>query len=210
MIDLYTWSTPNGRKISIFLEEAGVEYEAHGINLIENDQFNPDFLEISPNNKIPAIRDRDTGISLMESGAILIYLAEKYGQFLPDSGEERLRVLEWLMFQMGGVGPMFGQVHYFVKYNAGKSEFAENRFTNEAQRLYGVLDKRLANNDFLGGAQYSIADIATWPWVSRFEWQRIDLHGYPNVLDWYVRIAARPGVRRGYHVPRWVNEIPMP
>lgn len=210
MIDLYTWSTPNGRKISIFLEEVGVEYETHAVNIVENAQFEPRFLEISPNGKIPAIRDRDTGIALMESGAILIYLAEKYQIFLPASGEERARVIEWLMFQMGGVGPMFGQVHHFVKFNHGKSEYAETRFGNEAHRLYGVLDQRLADNEYLAGADYSIADIATWPWVSRFDYQQIDLNAYPNVLEWYLKIAERPAVQKGYHSPEKVNEIPIP
>ncbi len=209
MIDLYTWTTPNGRKVSILLEELGLPYTAHAIDIGKDDQFQPDFLKISPNNKIPAIVDRDTGLSLMESGAIMIYLAEKTGKLLPKDGDGRYRVLEWLMWQMGGIGPMLGQVHHFSKFNPGKAPYAEERYLKEAGRLYGVLDKRLAEVQFLAG-DYSIADIATWPWISRFEWQKIDLEAYPNVKRWYVEIAERPAVQVGYHVPKKVAEIPMP
>lgn len=206
MIDLYTWTTPNGRKVSILLEELGVPYEVHPIDISKDEQFAPDFLAISPNNRIPAIVDRETGRSLMESGAIMLYLAEKHDRFL---GEDRWTTIEWLMWQMGGVGPMLGQVHHFVKYNAGKSAYAEERYSKEARRLYGVLDKRLDGRDFVAG-DYSIADMAIWPWISRFEWQQMDLDTFPNVRDWYQRIADREAVQRGYDIPRHVTPIPRP
>lgn len=208
MIDLYTWPTPNGRKVSIALEEMGLAYRCHAVNLQAQDQFHPDFLAISPNNKIPAIVDREgdqeSGQALMESGAILIYLAEKSGQFW---GDDRYTTLQWLMWQMGGLGPMLGQVHYFKKYNAGKSVYAEERFFSEALRLYKVLDQRLAASEYLSGS-YSIADMAVWPWVSRFEWQSINLADFINVQRWYQAIAARPAVQRGYDQPMYVNDIP--
>ncbi|MDD9856870.1 MAG: glutathione S-transferase N-terminal domain-containing protein, partial [Gammaproteobacteria bacterium] len=194
MIDLYTWSTPNGRKVSVMLEEIGMPYTAHAIDIMNDEQFDDDFLRISPNNKIPAIVDRDTGMSLMESGAILLYLAEKSRRFMPADAVARWRAIEWLMFQMGGLGPMLGQAHHFLKFNQGASDYAEKRYAVEA------LDARLEDHEYLAG-EYSIADIACWPWVSRFEWQRIDLHDYPNVKRWYAAIADRPAVRRGYHVP---------
>ena len=212
MIDLYTWTTPNGRKVSILLEELGAPYVAHGIDLSKKEQFSAEFTLISPNNRIPAIVDRETGFALMESGAIMMYLAEKYGGF-GLSGPERWRMIEWLMWQMGGVGPMLGQVHHFVKHNPGLAPYAEERFTREAHRLYGTLNERLQSRDYVAGAgrgEYSIADMAIWPWISRFEWQRIDLDGYPAVRDWYLLIAERPAVQRGYHVPRFVNDVPMP
>ncbi|MGH8598286.1 MAG: glutathione S-transferase N-terminal domain-containing protein [Gammaproteobacteria bacterium] len=201
MIDLYTWSTPNGRKVSILLEELGTPYTAHAIDIGRNAQFDPEFLRISPNNKIPAIVDRDTGMSLMESGAILLYLADKAGRFLPAAGEARWRVIEWLMWQMGGAGPMLGQAHHFLHFNPEASAYAAKRFGDEAARLYGVLDKRLANLAFVAGAEYSIADISLWPWIARHAWQRIDLVTYPHVLRWYREIATRPAVARGYGVP---------
>ena len=209
MIDLYTWTTPNGRKISICLEELGLAYTAHAIDIGKDEQFRPDFLKISPNNKIPAIVDRDNGLHLMESGAILIYLAEKTGRLMPKPPEPRYRVIEWLMWQMGGPGPFLGQVHHFVKYNKGKAPYAEERFLKEAHRLYGVLDRRLADREFVAD-DYSIADIAIWPWISRFEWQTIDLAQYPNVKRWYTTIAKRPAVQKGYKVPKDVGEVPMP
>jgi GST-like protein len=209
MIDLYTWTTPNGRKASIALEEFGLPYKSHAIDISKDEQFAPAFLKISPNNRIPAIVDNDNGMSLFESGAILIYLADKTGKLMPKDGEGRYRVLEWLMWQMGGVGPMLGQVHHFVKYNKGKAPYAEERYSKEAARLYGVLDRRLEGRDFLAG-DYSIADIATWPWISRFEWQEIDMNKFPNVKRWYTTIAQRPAVQRGYKVPKDVGEIPMP
>ena len=208
MIDLYTWTTPNGRKVSILLEELGVEYAVHGVNIGQGEQFDPAFLAIAPNNKIPAIIDRETGVELMESGAIMLCLAEKYGRFL-EVGEGRLRVIEWLMWQMGGIGPFLGQVHHFLRFNRGKAPYAEEKFSKEARRLYGVLDRRLEGREFVAG-EHSIADMAIWPWISRFEWQEIDLNEFPNVRDWYVRIAGRPAVQRGYQVPKFVTDVPMP
>ena len=207
-IELYYWPTPNGWKITIMLEELGLPYEVIYINIGRGEQFDPAFLKVSPNNRIPALVDRANGMTLMESGAILLYLAEKYRRFL-DVGEGRWRVIEWLMWQMGGIGPFLGQVHHFVKFNPGRAPYAEERFSKEARRLYGVLERRLEGRDYVAG-EYSIADMAIWPWISRFEWQRIDLAEFPRVRDWYVRIAERPAVRRGYHVPKFVNEIPMP
>jgi len=209
MIDLFTWTTPNGRKVSIMLEELGLPYTTHAINIMEDDQFAPDFLKISPNNKIPAIVDQETGISLMESGAILIYLAEKTGKFLSTDPKTRWATIEWLMWQMGGAGPMLGQVHHFVKFNPGKAPYAEERYSAEAKRLYGVLNSRLAVHDYIAG-DYSIADIATWPWISRFEWQGIDLDEFPNIKRWYTAIAERPAVQKGYHVPKFTQDIPIP
>jgi GST-like protein len=208
MIELYTWTTPNGQKVSIMLEEVGLPYRVHAIDITKDEQFDPAFLKIAPNNRIPAIVDCDTGLSLMESGAILLYLADKTGRLLPQSGEGRWRAVEWLMWQMGGPGPMLGQVHHFTHFNPGKSDYAEQRYLAEARRLYGVLDRRLEGRDYIAG-EYSIADIATWPWISRFEWQTIDLNEFPRVRDWYVRIAERPAVQRGYGVPN-PQEMPRP
>ncbi|RZW07706.1 MAG: glutathione S-transferase [Rhodobacteraceae bacterium] len=205
MIDLYTWTTPNGRKVSIALEELGLDYEVHPIDIGKDEQFAPDFLKISPNNKIPAIVERDTGFHLMESGAILLWLAEREGKLI----ENRWQVIEWLMWQMGGAGPMLGQAHHFLRFNPGKAPYAEDRYGTEAKRLYGVLDRRLEGREFIADS-YSIADIATWPWISRFEWQGIDMNEFPNVRDWYCRIAARPAVQRGYDQPRKTGEIPLP
>ncbi len=207
MIDFYTWTTPNGRKVSILLEELGVDYKAIPINIGQGEQMVPEFLEISPNNKIPAIYDHETGIALMESGAIMIYLAEKYGKFLPSDPMKKAKVIEWLMWQMGGLGPMLGQVHHFVHFNAGKAEYAEERYRNEAARLYRVLNDRLADRAFICD-EYSIADMACWPWVSRYEWQEINLGDYPNVKAWYQRLLARKAVQEGYHVPKHMGEIP--
>ena len=212
MIDLYTWTTPNGRKVSILLEELGVDYTVHPIDISKGEQHAPEFLKISPNNRIPGMIDRDTGMQLMESGAIMMYLAQKYDQFQV-SGDEYWRMIEWLMWQMGGIGPMLGQVHHFVKYNPGKSEYSEERYSNEARRLYRVLDGRLAGRDYVAGEDrgvYTIADISIFPWIARHDWQQIDLNDFPNVRDWYVRIAERPAVVRGYHVPKFATEIPMP
>jgi GST-like protein len=209
MIDLYTWTTPNGRKASIGLEEFGLPYTAHAIDIGKGEQFAPDFLKISPNNRIPAIVDRDNGMSLFESGAILIYLADKTGKLLPKDGEERYRVIEWLMWQMGGVGPMIGQAHHFLRQNPGKAPYAEERYHKEALRLYGVLERRLEGRDFVAG-DYSIADIATWPWIARFEWHKVDLNQFPNVKRWYVSIAQRPAVQKGYQVPKDAGPVPMP
>ena len=209
MIDLYTWNTPNGRKVSIALEELGLPYSVHAVDIGKGEQFSADFLRISPNNKIPAIVDRDAGMTLMESGAILIYLADKTGRLLPRDGESRYRVLEWLMWQMGGVGPFLGQAHHFLHFHRGKAPYAEARFRDEARRLYGVLDRRLGGSAFVAD-DFSIADIAIWPWISRFAWQDIDLGDFPNVKRWYIEIAALPSVQKGYHVPSFVNDIPIP
>ena len=207
MIDLYTWTTPNGRKVSILLEELGIDYNVHPINISKDEQHSPDFLKISPNNKIPAIVDHDTGVSLMESGAIMVYLAEKYGRFLPEGQAARAEVMQWLMWQMGGFGPMAGQAHHFLHFNPGKAAYAEDRFGAEVKRLYSVLDKQLEGRDHICG-EYSIADMACWPWVSRYEWQQIDLADYPNVRAWYQRLRAREAVQKGYHVPKVMGEIP--
>ncbi len=207
MIDFYTWTTPNGRKVSILLEELGLDYRVHPINIGADDQKTPEFLKISANNKIPAIIDHDTGVSLMESGAILVYLAEKHNRFLPSDSIGRAAVMEWLMWQMAGLGPMLGQAHHFLHFHPGKSDYAELRFKNEVTRLYGVLDKRLGGRDYICD-EYSIADIACWPWISRYEWQQINLAEYPNIHAWYKRLLARDAVKRGYHVPRKVSEIP--
>jgi GSH-dependent disulfide-bond oxidoreductase len=209
MIDLYTWSTPNGRKVSIMLEECGLAYAAHAVNITKDEQFKPEFLKISPNNRIPAIVDRDNGRSLFESGAILLYLAEKTGKFWPADAARHWQTVEWLMWQMGGIGPMIGQVHHFVRNNKGKAPYAEERYLKETHRLYGVLDRRLAQEAYVAG-EYSIADMAIWPWISRFEWHTVDLNQYANVARWYKAIAARPAVARGYDVPVKQPGIPMP
>ncbi len=208
MIDLYTWITPNGRKVSIALEEMGLPYEAHAIELGKGAQRDPAFVKISPNAKIPAIVDRDTGISLMESGAILLYLAQKSGKLMP-GGEKYWEAMEWLMWQMGGLGPMLGQVHHFVKYNKGLSEYGEERYTTEMNRLYGVLDARLEGREFILDA-FSIVDIACFPWIARWNWQEQDLNKYPEVKRWFLAMAGRPAVQRGYTVPNDSQTIPIP
>jgi len=204
MIEVYSWPTPNGHKIHIMLEECGLAYRAHPVNIGTGDQFKPEFLAISPNNKIPAIVDPDgpegKPISLFESGAILLYLAGKTGKLLPESTTGRYEVLEWLMFQMGGVGPMLGQAHHFRIYAPEKIEYAVNRYTNEAKRLYGVMDKRLAKSKYIAGAEYSIADIAIFPWLRSWKNQGIDWADYPHLKGWFDEIAARPAVQRGVEV----------
>ncbi len=211
MIDLYTWHTPNGRKVSIMLEEIEMPYEVHSINIAKDEQFQPHFLKVSPNNRIPAIVDRDNNYSLFESGAILLYLAEKSGKLInKDNRDDYYRTLEWLMWQMGGVGPMFGQVHHFVKYNKGKSEYSETRYSKEARRLYGVMDKKLSKSQYIAGNDYSIADISIWPWTARFDWQEIDLNEFPNVTRWYKEISIRPAVQKGWLVPENDQVIPQP
>ena len=209
MIDLYTWSTPNGRKVSILLEELGSPYTVHRVNITSDQQFAPSFLAISPNNKIPAIVDRESGVTLMESGAILIYLAERAARFLPTAARARIATFEWLMWQMGGFGPMLGQAHHFVHFNPDKSPYARERYAHEAQRLYGVLDRRLSAHAYVAGADYTIADMAIWPWAARYAWQAVSLHAFPNVLRWYRAIAARPAVVRGFAVPAAAS-IPQP
>jgi GST-like protein len=204
MIDLYTWGTPNGRKVSIMLEECALPYRVHAVDITKGDQSKPDFVAINPNSKIPAIIDSDgpdgQTLTLFESGAILIYLAEKTGRFLPSDARGRATVLQWLMFQMGGIGPMFGQTHHFRRFAPEQIPYAIDRYSNETRRLYGVLDKRLSETEFLAG-DYSIADIATYPWVSRHEWQGVDLADVPNVARWAKTIAARPAVEKGMLVP---------
>ena len=215
MIECFTWPTPNGHKVHIMLEETGLPYKVIPINIRAGEQFTPEFLAVSPNNRIPAIRDpKGPGgkpLELMESGAILIYLAGKTGKFLPKSDREKYLALQWIMFQMGGVGPMMGQAGHFTGNAAPERiEYAINRYTSEVKRLHGVMDKHLAKNAYFAGKEYSIADMAIWPWISRFEWQTIDLATYPNVKRWYSAIAARPAVRKGYDVPVKQPGIPMP
>ena len=210
MIDFYTWSTPNGRKVSIMLEECKLDYNIIPINIIKDEQFEEKFLNISPNNKIPAIYDHETNISMMESGSILLYLSEKTGVFFPKNDSDRWKRDEWLMFQMASLGPMLGQVHHFIKFNAGKSAYAEERYYNEAMRIYGVLDKRLGESQFVAGKDYGIVDISIWPWISRYEWQNIDLNKFSNILRWYKEIASREAVIKGYDVPNTGAEIPIP
>jgi GST-like protein len=209
MYDLYTWSTPNGRKISIMLEELSVDYQVHPVDIGAGEQFSPEFTRLSPNQKIPAIVDRDNNLGIFESGAILMYLADKHGRFFPPAGEPRLRTIEWLMWQMSALGPFLGRAHYFLRNNPGKAPFAEDWFAKEAQRLYQVLDLRLHSRDFITG-DYSIADIACFPWIARHSWHHVDLNAYSNVKDWYRRIALRPAVVKGYSVPDPKSQIPMP
>lgn len=204
MIELHTAGTPNGRKVSIFLEETGLPYRLNRIDL-GGGQFAPAFLAISPNNKIPAIVDNNgpggNKLSLFESGAILIYLAEKTGKFLPKDARGRIETIQWLMFQMGGVGPMLGQAHHFMKFAPVKIEYGIERYGKETKRLYGVMDDRLAKVPYLAGAEYSIADIATYPWVSRHEFHQVDLTAYPNVKRWFDRLSNRAAVKKGMAVP---------
>jgi GST-like protein len=204
MIELYTWSTPNGRKVSVMLEELGVPYNVHAINIGKGDQFTADYVAINPNSKIPAIVDTDgpdgKPISVMESGAILIYLADKGGKLLPTSARARSAVLQWLMFQMGGVGPMFGQVHHFLRAAKEPVPYAIERYTTETRRLYGVLDGRLKDREYLAD-DYSIADIATYPWIARYEWHKTRLEDFPHVKRWFDAISLRPAVQRGMKVP---------
>ncbi len=208
MIQLYTWGTPNGRKVSIALEEMGLDYQVVPIDIGKDQQFTAEFLAVSPNNKIPAIREGD--VTVFESGAILMYLARRSGRFLATEGTpDYWKTQEWLMWQMGGMGPMLGQAHHFLKFNPGVSTYAENRYHTEAQRLYGVLDRQLAQVDFVAG-DLSIADFAIWPWVSRFEFQRIDLNDYTHVKRWYLQLAARSGFIKGYAQPNPDDVIPVP
>jgi len=208
MIDVYSWPTPNGHKVHIMLEECGLrlgrDWRVHPIDIAKGDQFEPAFLKISPNNKIPAMVDPQgpdgKPISLFESGAILLYLAGKTGKFLPRSDRDRFKMLEWLMFQMGGVGPMLGQAHHFRIYAPEKIEYAVNRYTNEAKRLYGVMDRQLQNHPYIAGRRYTVADIAIFPWLRSWQNQGIDWADYPRLKDWFDRIAARPAVQRGVAV----------
>ena len=202
MIELYTWSTPNGRKVSVMLEECALPYRVHTVNIGKDEQFKPEFLAISPNNRIPAIVDPEgpggKPLPLFESGAILIYLAEKTGKLFPQA--KRYPVLQWLMWQMGGVGPMFGQAHHFMRAKKDEIPYGSERYGNEAKRLYGVADKHLASHEYFAD-EYTIADIAIYPWTARHEWHRVDLAAYPNVKRWYDQVGARPAVQRGMAVP---------
>ena len=204
MIDLYTWKTPNGRKVSVMLEECDLAYNAHPIDIGKGEQHTPQFLALNPNGRIPAITDskgpEGKPITLFESGAILVYLAGKTGRFLPASDHGKYIALQWLMFQMGGVGPMFGQVHHFLRAAKEQVPYAIERYSKEKDRLYGVLDKRLGEAAYLAG-EYSIADIATYPWVARYEWHKTELANFPNVKRWFEAIGDRPAVPRGMAVP---------
>ena len=204
MIDLYTWKTSNGRKATIMLEECGLEYNIHPINIGKDEQFDPTFIAINPNSKIPAIIDQDgpggEPFTVIESGAILMYLAEKTGKFMPTEMAARYEVIQWLMFQMGGIGPIFGQVHHFLRAAKEKVPYGIERYGTECRRLYGVLNTRLEGREYLAG-DVSIADFATLPWVSRFDWQQVDLSDYPNVKRWYDTLMARPALARGMELP---------
>ena len=208
MIDIYSWPTPNGHKVHIMLEECGQrlgrDWHAHGVDIGAGDQFDPEFLKISPNNKIPAMVDPNgpngKRIALFESGAILLYLASKYNRFLPKTDAGKFETLQWLMFQMGGVGPMLGQAHHFRIYAPEKIDYAYDRYTNEAKRIYGVLDKQVSKTPYIAGKQYTIADIATFPWLRSWQNQGIDWADFPALKDWFDRIAERPAVKRGVTV----------
>ena len=204
MIDLYTWPTPNGHKIHIMLEETGLEYRVHPIDIGAGEQFKPEFLAISPNNKIPAMVDqRGPGgkpLALAESGAMLFYLASKTNKFLPSDVRARWEVMQWVMFQMGHIGPMLGQAHHFLQYAPEKIEYAMNRYRNEANRLYGVVDKRLEDNEWIAGDEYTIADMSIMPWLRFPERQGVDIDDYPNLKNWRDRIAARPAVKKALEV----------
>jgi GST-like protein len=205
MIELYFWPTPNGHKITMFLEEAGLDYEIHPVNISVGDQFKPDFLAISPNNRIPAIIDRDPAvgsepIGLFESGAILLYLAEKSGTLIPPDLRGRKAVLEWLFWQVGGLGPMAGQNHHFSQYAPEKLPYAITRYVKETNRLYGVMNRQLERNPYIAGAEYSIADIACYPWIVPYERQGQSLDDFPHLKNWFGRIAARPATVKAYEI----------
>ena len=204
MIELYHWPTPNGHKVTIFLEEAGLAYNLHSVDIGKGDQFKPEFLAIAPNNRIPAIVDHDgpqgQPMPLFESGAILLYLAYKTGKFLPTDVTQQFQVIQWLMFQMGGIGPMLGQAHHFLRAAPEPVPYAIERYTTEARRLYKVLDQQLQGQHYIAG-DYSIADIATYPWIARHEWHKVDLADFPAVQQWFERVGARPAVQRGMAVP---------
>jgi GST-like protein len=204
VIDVYTWPTPNGHKVHIMLEETGLPYTVHAVDIQAGDQFKPEFLKISPNNKIPAIVDSDgpggKPMSMFESGAILFYLASKTGKFLPNDLRDRWSVLQWTMFQMGHIGPMLGQAHHFLIYAPEKIQYAMNRYAKEANRLYGVLDKRLGSSEWVACGEYTIADIAIMPWLRSYKNQGVEMEEYPNVKRWFEKINARPAVQRGLAV----------
>jgi len=204
LIDLYTWSTPNGRKVSIMLEETGLDYRVKPVNIGQGEQFAPEFLKISPNNRIPAIVDhagpKGQAFALFESGAILLYLAYKSGKLLPGDPAQQFKVMQWLMFQMGGIGPMFGQAHHFLRAAPQPVPYAIERYTQETRRLYKVLDHQLEDQEFIAG-DYSIADIATYPWIARHEWHQVALADFPSVQRWFVGMGARPAVQKGMAQP---------
>jgi len=204
MIDLYSWATPNGHKIHIMLEECGLSYRAHPVDIGQGEQFKPEFLAISPNNRIPALTDSDgpdgKPISLFESGAMLVYLAGKTGKFLGKTDREKYETLQWLMFQMGGVGPMLGQTHHFRNYAPEKIEYAINRYTNETRRLYGVMDKQLGKTPYIAGKSYTIADMAIWPWLRNWQGQGQSMDDNPNLKRWFEQIGNRPAVQRAVKV----------
>jgi len=208
LIDLYTWSTPNGRKVSIMLEECGLPYRVHPIDIGKGDQFKPEFVALNPNSKIPAIVDQEGPeggpYPLFESGAILMYLAWKTGKYFPTRITEQFETIQWLMFQMGGVGPFFGQVHHFLRAAPEPVPYAIERYTKETRRLYGVMNKHLEQHDYLA-TDYSIADIATYPWVARYDWHKVDLNEFPAVKRWFDRIGARPAVQAGMKIPQVVR-----
>ena len=206
MIELFYWPTPNGRKVSIMLEETKIKYKVTSINLGKEEQFKPEFLKINPYGKIPAIIDHEKDLVLIESGAILIYLARKSNQFLPKDNE--IRIFEWLMFQMGNVGPMLGQHHHFHHFNPGKSKYAEDRFFKNSIRVYEVLDKILSKNNYLAGEDYSIADISTFPWIARHNWHDIGLKKYKHLSKWYEFISDRSAVKKGYDCLNTGEQIP--
>lgn len=212
MIDLYTWTTPNGRKVSILLEELGVPYTVKPVNLSEGAQRSEEFKKLSPAAKIPAIYDHETQQPVMESGAIMLWLAERHNRFL-GAPDDRASLLEWLMWQMSAQGPVLGRIHQFAHYGRRIGDIAEKQFRAHGDDVYDTLNTRLQDRDYVVGqgvGTYTIADMAIWPWVSRFEWHEVDLTAYPAVLTWYRRIAERPAVQRGYHIPHYVNDIPMP
>lgn len=209
MIDLYYWTTPNGHKVSLFLEETGLPYRIHPINIGKGEQFAPDFLKIAPNNRIPAIVDNDTAdgqpLSLFESGAILLYLAEKTGRFIPKDLRGRQEALQWLFWQMGGLGPMAGQNHHFNRFAPEKIPYAIKRYVDETARLYGVLNKRLEDRPFVAGEEYSIADMAIYPWIVSHKWQEQNLDDFPALKGWFERIQARPATQRAYALVEKIN-----
>ncbi|MEE4098620.1 glutathione binding-like protein [Pseudomonas viridiflava] len=210
MIDLHYWTTPNGHKISLFLEESGLAYKVFPVNIGKNEQFEPDFLKISPNNRIPAIVDHDPAdggapLSLFESGAILLYLAEKTGRFIPSDLRGRQEVSQWLFWQMGGLGPMAGQNHHFNRFAKEKIPYAIERYVNETARLYGVLDKRLVDRDFVAGSDYSIADMAIYPWIVPHTYQQQDLNDFPHLKRWFESIANRDATKRAYALAERIN-----
>ncbi|GAC1548234.1 MAG: glutathione S-transferase N-terminal domain-containing protein [Collimonas sp.] len=213
MIDLHYWTTPNGHKVTIFLEETGLPYRIIPVNISAGEQFQPEFLAIAPNNRIPAIVDTEPAdggppLSLFESGAILQYLAEKTGRFLPDDLRGRAEVMQWVFWQMGGLGPMAGQNHHFVQYAPERIPYAMTRYVNETNRLYGVLNKRLADREFIAG-DYSIADMASYPWIVPYERQQQNLDDFPHLKRWFLAIGERPAVQRAYELARSINQVPV-